>query len=546
MKLQLRFPFTHSEEDVRQAVYRQLGGPVPFRVIKRSIDARQPHRIRVLYTITTDTRDPAEDILLAVDDQRRRFQRAVDVNTLLPLVVGSGPGGIFCSLWLHMHGVKVTMLEQGPDMRQRMRDMARFMKHGELHPWSNICFGAGGAGTYSDGKLITRIRSPLIAFVMSTFVRYGAPESIRYLYNPHLGSNKIRRCIVGLLEDMERSGVRILYNTRVIDFCIDEHGAISKLRTHDGSETPASAVFLATGHSARPIYTMLRDREVAMRAKDFAMGLRIEHPADAINQMQYGSDYIHRYPGIETAQYRLVRTWKDEGRAVYSFCMCPGGYVLNASTDVSGVVTNGMSNYMKSGRFSNAAIVSTVSAGDLEQLGYGGIDGGLALQSELEETFRASVNQPGRCNVIPGQRLSDFLESRASSSLYECSSVNPVAPAAMHSMLPDFMYNGLQRAFHVLDRKMRGFSQHPHAQVFGIESRTSSPYRIDRNVGSLVSPSLRNLYPVGEGAGYAGGITSAAVDGIRAAQAWLSRYIEPHDLFTDEAGRDIGLSMEEA
>ncbi len=538
MQLQIILPYHHSEQQLREAVREQLGYDVPFRILKRSIDARQHHNIRIQYSLTTDLRDPVEELAGGIEDQRRRLH-ALQPESRRPVVVGTGPGGIFCAYWLRLHGVKPVLLEQGPPMRQRVRDMARFMKTGDLHPYSNICFGAGGAGTYSDGKLITRIRSPYIGFIMDTFVRFGAPENIRYLYNPHLGSNKIRHCITRMLDDMENSEIDIRYNTRFTSFDSDAGGRVTHVETQDGERLDAAALFLATGHSARDVYALLRSRETPMSLKEFALGVRVEHPAAAINAMQYGSKYEARYEGIETAQYKLARTWKDENRAVYSFCMCPGGYVLNASSDTTGVVTNGMSNYLKSGRFSNAAIVVNVSEQDLAHAGYGGIDAALAMQKELEARFRASVNVPGSVHVVPGQRLQDFIGGHASRSLLPASCLNPVAPAPMHELFPGFIYEGLRRGFTDFDRKMRGFSQQAQAQVFGIESRTSSPYRIDRLDGSLVSPMHANLYPVGEGAGYAGGITSAAVDGIRAAQAWLWTMIEPASCFTAMSGTRV-------
>ncbi|MCZ7557676.1 MAG: hypothetical protein M5R41_14860 [Bacteroidia bacterium] len=260
--------------------------------------------------------------------------------------------------------------------------------------------------------------------------------------------------------------------------------------------------------------------------KDFAMGLRVEHPAEQINRTQYGDGYERRYPGIETAQYKLAKTWKEEARAVYSFCMCPGGYVLNASTASDGVVTNGMSNYLKSGRFSNAAIVVNVRSEDLERIGYGGLDGGLTLQRDLEEVFRSSVNAKGSAYVLPAQRLRDFIQGTRSSSLTDSSSLNPVLSSPLHTLLPSFISDGLRRGFLTFERKMPGFSTGPTAQLFGIESRTSSPYRIERDTETLTSPTHANLYPIGEGAGYAGGITSAAIDGIRAAQAWIATLID--------------------
>ena len=535
MRFQLILPYQHSEEDLVRAVRQQLGSDTPFRILKRSIDARQHRNIRVQYSLTTETGDPVDRLLEGVASQAASLATRTTVPPR-PVVVGTGPAGLFCAYWLRLHGFRPVLLEQGPPMRQRVRDMARFMKTGDLHPWSNICFGAGGAGTYSDGKLITRIRSPYISFIMATFVRYGAPENIRFLYNPHLGSNKIRQCITRMLDDMVNQDVDIRYETRLTGFGADDGGRVTEAITHTGETIATDALFLATGHSARDVYSMLRGRETPMSLKEFAMGVRVEHPAEAIKALQYGRGYASRYPGIETAQYKLARTWAEEQRAVYSFCMCPGGYVLNASSDATGVVTNGMSNYLKSGRFSNAAIVVNVSEQDLARAGYCGIDAALALQAELEARFRESVNAPGSVHVIPGQRLPDFLQGSASRSLLPSSCVNPVAPAPLHSLFPDFLYDGLRRGFSAFERNMRGFSTGEQAQLFGIESRTSAPYRIERDERLLTSPAFPNLYPVGEGAGFAGGITSAAVDGIRAAQAWLHTMIEPAPVFASMSG----------
>lgn len=533
MHVQIILPYHHSENDLQQAVASRFGGDVPFRILKRSIDARQHRDIRVQYSLTTDMQDPADVIREGIARQRASLSRTGRADAR-PVIVGTGPGGIFCAHWLRLHGISPVLLEQGPTMRRRVRDMARFMKTGDLHPWSNICFGAGGAGTYSDGKLITRIRSPYISFIMDAFVRYGAPENIRFLYNPHLGSNKIRQCITRMLDEMARDGTEIRYDTRMTGFDSNAEGMIRSVRTHDGGSVGVSALFLATGHSARAVYAMLRGRGTPMALKEFAMGVRVEHPASAINTMQYGRGYESRYPGIEPAQYRLARTWNEDHRAVYSFCMCPGGYVLNASSDTTGVVTNGMSNYLKSGRFSNAAIVVNVTVRDLADSGYDGVDAALLLQAELEERFRASVNTPGSVHVVPGQRLQDFLGGHASRSLLPSSCANPVAPAPLHALFPPFLHDGLRRGFTVFDRNPRGFAQQQDAQVFGIESRTSSPYRIERDEVTLTSPAHPNLYPVGEGAGFAGGITSAAVDGIRTAQAWLRTMIEPDPCFQDK------------
>ncbi len=552
MIYRITLPFKHSEADLRKAIALHFGRDCPYRILKRSIDARQHGNIRVEYAVSSDVSDPAEDVRAAVEQQRGRLEKHFSaLRPPVPVVVGAGPGGLFCALWLLMHGLRPVVLEQGTPMRERLRDMARFMKNGVLHPYSNICFGAGGAGAYSDGKLVTRIRSPFIPFVMSVFVEHGAPEEIRYLYNPHLGSNRIRRCITGLLSGLESSGVDIRYGVRLADMELDENGGVLGLLTAESSNAGAAravarlrlsdggAVFLAAGHSSRETYAMLRARGAAMDAKDFAVGVRVEHPAAAVDEMQYGEHSGTRYPGIETAQYRLAKTWKDENRAVYSFCMCPGGYVINASTGSDGVVSNGMSNALKSGRFSNAAVVVNISRDDLSRMGFTGVDAALEFQKELEERCRGAVNAAGSSNTLPGQLLNDFMQGAPSRSLKPASCLNPIAPAPLHDLMPDFVTEALRRGFIVFDRKMRGFASHADAQLFGCESRTSSPYRVHRDPDSLMSLSHPGLYPVGEGAGYAGGITSAAVDGIRCAQAWLGRFIsvEPFDSFK-ESGED--------
>lgn len=520
---QLTFSFKHPEDDLRDAVQRYIGVDAPFRILKKSIDARNHNVIRVHYTITTELLDPAESISDQVKSQISKIKNATRSENPLRrkiIIVGSGPGGIFCAYWLALHGFKPILLEQGPRMRQRILDMAAFMKKGALNPHSNICMGAGGAGTYSDGKLITRIRSPYIPFVMDTFVKFGAPEEIKYLYNPHLGSNKIRHCITSLLAHLEDVGVEMRYETEFKGFVTDARDTIGTINTSRGEVNECDALFLAIGHSSRATYSMLRKNHVTMECKPYAVGVRVEHPARCINEMQYGEKYQTQYEGIETAQYKFSQTWEKENRSVYSFCMCPGGFVLNASTDEDGVVTNGMSNYAKAGRFSNSGIVVNVSLADLEREGYSGIDGGLEFQKEIEARFRAAVNKQGSF-ILPAQRLVDFLDEKKTTEILSHSSVNPVAAADLHALLPKFIFNGLMRGFAAFDRKMRSFSMNPDAQLFAVESRTSSPYRIVRDEKSLTSKSHHNMYPIGEGAGYAGGITSAAVDGIKCAQVWI-------------------------
>lgn len=521
---QITLPFHHSEEQLAAAVSQYLRAKTEFRILKRSIDARHHRNILVHYTITTDLRDPVNDLYEQITAQRELLIGNIEEGMKKIVVVGSGPGGIFCALWLALHGLKPILLEQGPHVQKRIRDMAMFMKKGILHPFSNICFGAGGAGTYSDGKLITRIRSPYIAFVMDAFIQRGAPEAIRYLFNPHLGSNRIRQCITSLLEHLAKLGVKVRYETEWRDFKTISN-RIAAIDTTHGTLDDIDAVFLACGHSARETYRMLRNRDVAMASKPYALGVRIEHPAHCINELQYGIDYESRYEGIETAQYKFAHTWKESDRAFYSFCMCPGGYVLNSSTEDGGVVTNGMSNYGKRGRFSNAGIVVNVSLADLEREGFPGVDGGLQFQKMIEEKFCASVNVSG-AHVLPVQRLVDFLSGIKSVGLLPHSCAHPVASAEMNALFPRFISEGLEQGFLAIEKKLPGFSSNASAQIFGVESRTSSPYRIVRDDQSLTSVSHANLFPIGEGAGYAGGITSAAVDGIRAAQTYVATLLD--------------------
>ncbi len=523
--IQLTFPFAHTEDDVRRAVEQRFGAGAPFRILKRSIDARHHRSIRVEYSVTPDCSDPVDAIRTAVAQRCDMLLRRVgDAPLPTAVVVGAGPGGLFSALWLSMHGLRPILLEQGPPMAQRLRDMAAFMKRGEFHPHSNICFGAGGAGAYSDGKLITRIKSPFISFVMAVFTEAGGDPSIRYVYNPHLGSNRIRRCIVTLLDTLRKRGVDIRHDTRFLRFTEARDGS-AVVHTSAGDITDVRCLVMATGHSARDTYASLRAQEVAMEAKDFAVGVRVEHPSHFINAVRYGSGYEDRYPGIETAQYRFAKSWKEQNRAVYSFCMCPGGHVINAGTSTDGVVTNGMSNALKAGRFSNAAFVVNVTQEDLARLGHDGIEAGIAFQRDLEEQCRAAVNAPGSCHILPAQRLTDFMEVRPSASVGEHSCMSPAATAPIHTLFPRIIASALRRGLADADRTMPGFATHPQALIFAPETRTSSPLRILRDAESCSSPDRPFLFPCGEGAGYAGGITSAAVDGIRCAERFIDTLV---------------------
>jgi len=504
---EIRLPFDHTRADLDGAVQAIVAMPLKsWRILKKSLDARRKSSIQWVYTIGIP--EPQDE---ASTPAIRR--RAPDPR---PVVVGAGPGGLFAAYWLALHGVPPLLLEQGEPMADRVLTMARFMRHGEFDPRSNLGFGAGGAGAYSDGKLMTRIRSPHIPFIMESFVRFGAPEEIRYLANPHLGSSRIRRAIQRLIDALENLGVEVRFSSHVASISTDGDRAVGVM-LEDGSEVAASAVLLAGGHSSRALYHELQTHGVAMEFKPFAAGVRLEHPASVIDRIQLGASAGH--PAIGAATYRLAHTWELEGmqRALYSFCMCPGGFVLNAATEADGVVSNGMSNPGRRGRFSNAAMVVNVSAEDLPG---DGLLRGVTWQRSLETAVAAAANPGGGCHALPAQRLVDFLARRNSDWLPRSSCPNPLWPAPLHRLLPSFLVAGLTTGLEVFARRMRGLIC-DEALLIGVETRTSAPVRILRDSQTRQSTSTPGLYPIGEGAGYAGGITSAAADGVASAEQLL-------------------------
>ena len=503
---EIRLPFDHSPPELDAAVERLgLASAGGWRVVKKSLDAR---RGRPTWVYTVGVPEPGDDAPLVGPRRRAPDPR--------PVVVGAGPGGLFAAYWLALHGAPPVLLEQGEPMADRVLTMARFMRLGELDERSNLGFGAGGAGAYSDGKLMTRVKSPYIPFVMETFVRFGAPEEVRTLANPHVGSSRIRRVIQRFIEHLIELGVELRFRTAMASLAVAD-GSLRAVVLEDGSELAASHLLLAGGHSARALYRELMRLNVAMEVKPFAAGARLEHPVEQIDRIQLGRWAGH--PALGAARYRLAATWDrgDGQRAVHSFCMCPGGHVLNAATERDGVVSNGMSNFGHHGRFSNGAFVVNVDPCDLP-----GDDvlRGVNWQRGLEVAAAGAANPGGGCHALPGQRLVDFLAGRAPSRLPESSCPSPVRPAPLHELLPDFAVEAMRRGFEIFERQMRGLVS-PSALLVGVETRTSAPVRLLRDPGTRQSPTVEGLYPVGEGAGYAGGITSAAVDGIASAEALL-------------------------
>lgn len=436
-----------------------------------------------------------------------------------PIIIGAGPAGLFCALRFAEYGIPTLILERGDQAHKRMIHISKYWKKGELDPNNNVCFGEGGAGLFSDGKLITRIKSPYVQYVMDKFVSFGAPAETAWVSNPHLGSNKIRQLIGKMSQSLIDSGHEIRYNSKVesLIFSEDQRRVVG-VELEGGEKLSSEHVILATGHSAREIYLHLKEKNVAMKAKDFAVGVRIEHPRELIDQLQYGEFAGEK---LGAARYRL--SWEDSEtlKGSYSFCMCPGGYVLSSGTDSDGIVVNGMSNYARNSRWSNAALVVAVKAG--EDFDDSDVLGGLEFQYQIEKkAYDYSVKfASGR--EVPSQPLSAFLKGVRSEDLPKTSCPSKLVAADLREILPKFVCDHLEKALEVFDRRMKGFSTDKRALLLAPETRTSAPVTILRDRESLESDSHLGLYPCGEGAGYAGGITSAAVDGIRVCEMILKK-----------------------
>jgi hypothetical protein len=410
----------------------------------------------------------------------------------------------------------VVLLERGKPVQARRRDIAALNKRGVVDPESNYCFGEGGAGAYSDGKLYTRAdkRGPVIE-VLRTLVAHGAPPDVLVDTRPHIGSNRLPRVVTRLRETLENAGVAVRFESRVEAFVVRQ-GRLRALRLGSGEEIPVAAAVLAPGHSARDIFALCQRTGVALAPKPFAAGVRVEHPQPLIDKLQYGRFAGH--PLLPPAAYRLAT--RVGGRGVFSFCMCPGGWIVPATTSADAVVVNGMSLSRRDSPFANSGIVVAIEPEDLESLGYSGSLGGVRFQEDLE---RLAATLGGGAQVAPAQRLGDFLAGRESPSLPRSSYRPGLRSAPLHEALPPVIGERLREGFRRFAARVCGFDAR-EAVLVAIESRTSSPVRILRDPDSLESPSLSGLYPCGEGAGYAGGIASAAVDGLRVAERIVARF----------------------
>jgi len=486
-----------------------------LRVVRRGIDARRKSRILRVFNVEFEVRDEAALLQRYADHPRLQQVRRPVPPTIVSLhrswrvlVVGMGPAGLFAAWHLARCGASVTLVERGRSVEDRVRDVRRFREEGLFDPVSNIAFGEGGAGTFSDGKLTTRIKHPWHRQVLQTLVDCGAPQSILADAKPHVGTDRLRLVLIRFRQMLVELGVDIRYETRLRGLTVNAGRVVGGI-LDDGGELLCDSLVLACGHSARDTYEMLRTADVAMEAKPFAMGLRVEHPAALINRIQYGKI---RHPRLPTAEYAL--TWNDPrtGRGIYSFCMCPGGEVVVASSEPGAMVVNGMSYLRRDGAMSNSALVVTVRPEDFE-----GSDplAGMRFQRHWERT---AFELGGGDFRAPAQNLMAFL-GQGNGPLH--STCRPsVCEADLADGLPPFVTTGLRRALPQFDRRMRGFVT-TEATLVGIETRTSAPLRILRGSDGQ-SVSHAGLFPAGEGAGYAGGIMSAALDGIQTAEHIIS------------------------
>lgn len=494
-------------KEVRRAVAAKLGRRIDadrYRVVRRSIDARTARiRVRLGVQVYADGETMAPD---------RPVFGYRDVGNAAPvIVVGAGPAGIFASLRLLELGLKPVVIERGKAVNPRRRDVAALNRRGILNCESNYAFGEGGAGTFSDGKLYTRSKKRGDqGRVLHRFHQHGADVRILVDAHPHIGSNRLPQIVSAMRATIVSHGGEIHFSRKVARLKIADGRAVGVV-LDDGRQMDGAAVILATGHSAGDVYRMLVDQGIAIEAKPFAMGVRVEHPQKLIDQIQYHGR--ERGPSLPPASYSLTR--QIDGRGVYSFCMCPGGIVVPAATQQQSVVVNGMSFAKRNSGYANAGIVVETRLEDIPDIRTAGSLGGLIYQRTLERTAFAHT---GGQMVAPAQRLVDFVANRSSSSLPSCSYPPGVVVSPLHQWLPEPIRRRLQAGLKAFGNNMKGFFTND-AVVVGVESRTSSPVRIPRDPRTLQHGSVPGLFPCGEGAGYAGGIVSCAVDGERVAAA---------------------------
>ena len=476
-----------------------------IKVLRKSIDARKP-KIILNYKLSIYIKE-------ALPEKSEYQFDYKDVSKAKSIhIIGFGPAGMWAALRCIELGFKPIVLERGKNVKDRRRDLKAINQDYFVNEDSNYCFGEGGAGTYSDGKLYTRsLKRGDVRKIFENLVFHGATEQILVDAHPHIGTNKLPKVVQNIRENIIKFGGEVHFNTRVTDFNI-KNKKIKSIVLENGNEMTTERVILATGHSARDIFYLLDKKKIALKAKSFAMGVRVEHPQHIIDAIQYHCSG-ERHESLPAASYSLVQQVKERG--VYSFCMCPGGFIVPAATANGEVVVNGMSPSKRNNKFANSGIVVEINVDqDIPKYEQFGALKGLEYQKNLE---RIAFTSGGRTQTAPAQRLTDFVEGKLSSTLNETSYQPGLNSAPLHSLLPKLIGSRLRKGFEAFGRKMNGYYTE-EANVIGVESRTSSPVNIPRTE-TLEHPEISNLFPCGEGGGYAGGIISAAMDGERCAEA---------------------------
>lgn len=537
----LRLGLEENESKLKHLAAGRLGvKPASLRnwsIARKAVDARR-QKVVLVYTVDLELPGRADldlavlaspEVSIIQDRLPVKLREGEETLRYSPVIVGSGPAGLFCALGLARYGYRPVVIERGREVRKRAKDVEEFWQNGVLNPESNVQFGEGGAGTFSDGKLITRIGDERVDKVLETFVNFGAPEEIRYLKKPHIGTDRLRKVVEGMRRQILEWGGEVYFGARLTD--IDwAAGRVRGITVNHRVKVPCSVLVLATGNGARDVYRLLADRNISLVPKGFAVGVRVEHAQALIDTIQYGQWAGH--PRLGPADYHLTYQDRETGRSLYTFCMCPGGYVIAAASEPETVVTNGMSYYDRDSGVANSALVVTVAPSDWDGTSLGGV----SFQEEVERKAFAA----GRGGYqAPAQLLEDFLAGRRSSELPNGRvTYKPgVTPANLWEVLPLELARVLQKGITEFGRKMKGFID-PAAVLTGVETRTSAPVRIERGP-DYSSVSARGLYPCGEGAGYAGGIVSSAVDGLRVAETIITTYKKPLDKITLEANHGI-------
>lgn len=492
-----------------------------YQIYRESIDARKRDQINLVYTVDVAVKNEGKileryrDVTKTPDFRYKDVPHGDKTLNHRPVVIGTGPAGLFAGLILAQRGYKPILLERGQDVDTRTENVKTFWQGKELNTESNVQFGEGGAGTFSDGKLTTRIKDVRVRKVLEELVDARSPEEILYSYKPHIGTDILKTVVRNIRNKIIELGGEVQFGSKVTDLYI-ENGRITGVEVNDTERIETNEVILAIGHSARDTYEMLYTSGVKIRQKPFSIGVRIEHPQGIINQSQYKAFAEH--PRLGAADYRLTYQAKN-GRAVYTFCMCPGGMVVAAASEGNTVVTNGMSEYARDQENANSALLVQVNTED-----FGGDHplAGVDFQRKWEE---AAFVLGGKDYHAPCQRVGDFLNNRPSTEIghVKPSYLPGVKPTDLSRCLPDFVIEAMREALPALDRKLQGFAM-DDALMTGVETRSSAPIRIERDEETMESLTVKGLYPVGEGGGYAGGIVSAAVDGIKAAEKIIGRY----------------------